>query len=416
MRVIDILGKNYIDNLSEMEVLLYIATELSFRGETLDFQDVKADFSTYKPFQVEWFNELARKGHIKTSKEIPPATLETNNVLNFLKHLKTFNKFKNGLLFKEEGNELRWDEEFAKEYFGDNYLTVSSGQYIFQTIKWLVANHIVDTFQGEYGEFGITKNSPYGPKLTLDLSSTWHNSKDVFLDPFAATVSSPQLQQIYSFNLQNIPPHDLEWDLFCYNVINNKTFKRYSIQEKYDMLVSLGIQEGTVVQIANRVGQSQSSPLGRIGDLSLYIVKTLTHEYLEVLKIPSRYNFSLNELERDWNKIISEEGREFTKSMLVPKKEILDEEKISLVNLGVTENFFQEDKLLFMLNNEEIVTKEFGYENLTMNAPETVFALFKQWGIEFDTELFAKTYSIGFSQDFSTALLSIDPPFEQEEE
>lgn len=390
MKVADVLQRDFIDNRSEFELLLYVANELNQQGQVLDFRDVLVDFQTLTPFQALWFDRYVQEGVILSNRsEVVPA-LEKDRVDSFLTNLRKCEAFRGVDLVKDEGDHLLWSKAIMEKQAPELVNQVFSGEYIFQVLSWLAARQVVGILEGK------VPNKP----LVLRLDHMWSDTKSAFLDLLAAQESCPSLQQFFLLDLEGKEEYDIEWDLLCYNSRNNGTFRFYSLEEKRELLQEFDLHVGSVCTLATRRRLSASNPFGRIQSVSLVIIKAIYPTSIEVSNLPQLCFYTPDELLQDWMKVETEEGREFTKTLLQPNLNHIRTETIALRDIGFGPYFEQEEFLLNPLDATETVTRPFNHQNVTMTAPEMAFLLLKTWEVPFDAELYGQSYDLGVSPDF----------------
>lgn len=383
LRCDEIIGKREFESYSEFYLALCISAEMYRRGEKLDMSMMKVEKELLSDNELTYFKYLKSIGaiYINGAEE---ESVKVDDVVYYL-DMNGITELKDVLVENREDC-YYWSPDIVTEKYigGPRAFTILSN--IGNNLMHIIAHLIVGMYLGEREKKKIhvhfegipAKNTYYYVNLySCAQTLEWFNDLVVIdVDWEGANV-------------------DIQYSIFCNNSQVARRYKRWSIDEKRDILKKYKMTEGSIVALWSRSGMCQSNIMGKITSVIIARIDEIGNDFVAVTTIP--LNKTKEEAELDYYSI--EEDKRHLFSDLLNHKPAISSRILSLYDLGIYNYFFDEAKFVCPLDTKEKVTKIITVDgkqaSVEMKEVDALYWLLCQYSIEFDREMFRKMYNGG---------------------
>lgn len=393
IRCEDILQKTRVDNYSEFLFAMCIAAECYRRGTTLDMRNVLiSDPELLSDKDKDYFNFLRKIGCIFDGvNQIQRISQDSEEFKELEEPDYYFNtKYITELeskLFRNDVKGYYWSHEWGMDCYGSEYALMMRKRYMGKMLMHFLAHMMVAFYLRE------KERKP----ITIDFDA--HDSKtiDNFISIYSCCQSMPWFGELVKLKFHG-DPIDNDLYLLYSNSWNAGRFNRHTVTQKVKAMKKYGMQIGSVIIVydrgriskSNEVGKIQSAIIGIIRDFSVKKNYQLDMDLIALSK-------TKEEVEDDYYSIEPEYRYNFMDllSFKVPKRR----ELIPLYNVGVCDYFFDETKLLGLIDKSELVEKTITLNGEVvqkeMSAVDAIYWLLCEYEVEFNHDLYRKMYNNG---------------------
>ena len=380
--------KNFFESYSEFYLALCIASELGRRGTYLDLSTMRIEKDILPELQLTYFKYLVGKGYIKIG-DSEPTDVSADGVhlyldMSFIENVKD--------LFIEREDRFVWEYDECNVIYNrimmplvrNNLMNISA---LGNSLLHLVAVYLMGI------HFGDIPKKP----LHIELSYYLKKSSFIYVNILSCIKTLDWFKDLVyvDVDFSEFKDVDMDYAIFFNNSKAAKRYKKWSINEKRDIMKRLGINVGSILVLWKRKGMCDTNPAGRLVSSIIVRIDEIGRDFIGVRVIP--ISKTKEEVKIDFESIPKEKRYLFTDMLEYRLHE--RNETISLYEVGIEGYFFEEYQILTKIDKREITVKRITVDgkesDVSMNNVEAIYWLLCEYGVDFDRELYRNMYNDG---------------------
>lgn len=198
---------------------------------------------------------------------------------------------------------------------------------------------------------------------------------------------------------------DIDFSIVCSISNHAGRHKKWDCDRKFKVFRSMGWKEGSILVLYKRSRVSASNDMGTINSASIIRIDKINDKLVKTNGVcrtgwevtEFAVDKSKNEIEADYLGIAQENRHLFSDMLSSTLKGVYT--FYSFDSVGIGTYFYDEEYLFMPLDSSSMVSKLVTVDGkkvtLTMNEVEAVYWLLREYGVEFDYELYKKDYNNG---------------------
>lgn len=382
VKISDILKKGSFDTYSEFYLGLYAAKILREFGYVADLSDMRVDKSVLPEKALNYFKYLCTNGFIY----LGDLEYEGSAIQDAPDVDVDVSYFMSEKMYKVEGENAYWSFEYAKEnYSVDNYEKFRTFEKLGSTLLSLVAYYVVKKYLGR-------EDTNF---LQVSISDEWSRNMFMVTNIYSCMKGIKVIDELVSLDLAFYSSNetDLDYQVFCSNSYMSGRMTPRVFSEKVKLFDECDIGKGSILLMFFREGMCESNPYGHIESSKVIRLDEIGDSYIGYTEIS--INKTKEEVMQDYLGIDPDIRYMF--SDMVNKGPVTTTQTKGLENVGIEENFFDEEYILTKIDPyatvEKIVTIEGKEAVVNMSEIDAIYWLLKQYNVEFDDLLYREMYA-----------------------